>query len=138
MNRRLVLVVEGDAGMREVQAGSLDLEGCAAAVAWTAEDALRRLALEAPPDAILLNPYTARIDVADFARRNRARPGRHAPVVVLTADRRAEHSAQEARAAAVVVMPFAWTTCSPPWRRCLGVTDEPRAQGCDRAFSLVG
>jgi CheY-like chemotaxis protein len=98
-----VLVVEGDAAIREALVGLLDLEGYAASVAWTAEDGLRRLALETP-DAILYDPHGARLPLSEFTWRYHAQAGRDAPVVVLTTDPRVEH--YQAGAAAVVVMPF--------------------------------
>ena len=102
-----VLVVEEDAGVRELLEEVLTGEGYQVAVATAGVAALA--ALEAcPPDAIVLDLMLPDVDGLELAREYRSRPGPHAPIVALTtqADERQLQDGGEAVAETLVHMPF--------------------------------
>jgi DNA-binding response OmpR family regulator len=81
-----VLVIEDDAGIREITQLALESMGFDVRTASTGQHALEAVARE-PVDAILLDVRMPLMDGAEFARRYRARTERPAPIIVLTAAR---------------------------------------------------
>jgi CheY-like chemotaxis protein len=83
-----VLVVDDDAGVRDLVCDILEAEGYAVAWAHDGAAALEAIARspEARPDVILLDLHMPLMDGAEFARRYRQTPGPHAAVLLLTVD----------------------------------------------------
>jgi DNA-binding response OmpR family regulator len=80
-----VLVVEDDRALAELLAAALGAEGHDAAVAQRGTAALRLLEQrQPPPDVVLLDLGLPDMTADEFARRYRALPGPHAPLVVCT------------------------------------------------------
>jgi CheY-like chemotaxis protein len=103
-----VLVVEDDQALGELVAAALGAEGHAAAVARRGTTALHLLELEGRPDVVLLDLGLPDMTADEFARRYRALPGPHAPLVVVSgADAVAAAEATERLGAAgFVAKPF--------------------------------
>ena len=81
---RPILVVDDDAPLRRLLFWALTDEGYAVVEAPDGAVALAR-AQEAPPGLILLDMRMPVLDGWAFARRYRARPGPHAPIICVTA-----------------------------------------------------
>ena len=81
---RPILVVDDDAAIRRDVAAVLADEGYTVAEAPDGGAALAR-ARAAPPRLILLDMRMPGMDGWEFARRYRARPGPHAPIICVTA-----------------------------------------------------
>ena len=79
-----VLLVEDDAGIREITQMALESMGFEVRVAPSGQRALDLLEQE-PADAILLDVRMPVMDGAEFARRYRARTPRPAPIILLSA-----------------------------------------------------
>jgi CheY-like chemotaxis protein len=79
-----VLLVEDDAGIREITQLALESLDFAVRVAASGQEALDLLAHE-PADAILLDVRMPLMDGAEFARLYRARTPRPAPIILLSA-----------------------------------------------------
>jgi CheY-like chemotaxis protein len=102
---RTVLLVEDDAAMRGVLQMALTDEGYVVQVAPNGAEALE-LAERAQPSVILLDMRMPVMDGWAVARNYRERPGPHAPIVVLTASRKAAEWAAEVAADEFVGKPF--------------------------------
>lgn len=81
-----VLLVEDDAGIREITQMALESMGYAVRVAPSGQSALDQLA-EEPADAILLDVRMPIMDGAEFARLYRERTTEPAPIILLSAAR---------------------------------------------------
>jgi CheY-like chemotaxis protein len=81
---RLILVVDDDEALRRLLFGALADEGYAVMEASDGAVALARVH-EAAPGLILLDMRMPVMDGWEFARRYRALPGPHAPIVCVTA-----------------------------------------------------
>jgi two-component system chemotaxis response regulator CheY len=81
---RPILVVDDDAAVRRLLSWALTDEGYAVLEAPDGAVALAR-AQEAAPGLILLDMRMPVLDGWAFARRYRARPGPHAPIICVTA-----------------------------------------------------
>jgi CheY-like chemotaxis protein len=103
-----VLVVDDDAGVRDVVCDILESEGYAVARASDGAVALASIALrpEERPDVILLDLHMPVMDGAEFVRRYRQTPGPHAAVILLTVDDGASATAKELRVDGLVTKPF--------------------------------
>lgn len=102
---RPILVVDDDPFIREVVVELLDEEGFAVVTADDGAEALRFVA-GAEPSVILLDMDMPIIDGREFALRYHAMPGRHAPIVVITAAYDARLAAEEIGAAGHLGKPF--------------------------------
>jgi CheY-like chemotaxis protein len=103
---RTVLVVEDDIGLQETLEEVLVIEGYIVTVARDGLDALAKLG-DPPPTVILLDVMMPRMDGYAFAeelRRRRLHPG--IPILILTADGRAQQKAQHIGAAGYLQKPF--------------------------------
>jgi CheY-like chemotaxis protein len=90
-----VLVVDDDAGMREVIAESLRLDGCVVATAANGAAALEQVR-RYPPDLIVLDLMMPVMDGWTFARVCHTDPVGHGiPIVVLSASTRASTALEE-------------------------------------------
>ncbi len=106
-----ILVVEDDAGVRSVLQNALSDEGYVVA---TAPDGVAALELlSRPPDAggfaphlIVLDIKMPAMDGIGFAQAYRQRPGRHAPIVVVTASIGLAKAAEEVVPLDVIQKPF--------------------------------
>lgn len=100
-----VLIVDDDAGIRELISSALSDEGYDVA---TAADGRQALAVveEVDPALIVLDLRMPVIDGWQFARLYRQRPGRHAPIVVCTAALDAAKDAAEIGAEGFIGKPF--------------------------------
>ena len=100
-----VLVVDDDAGIRDLLDLALTNAGYAVALA---EDGAAALAMveAVAPDVILLDMRMPVLDGWAFAEAYRRRPGRRAPIVVMTAARDAPGSAAEIAATGYLAKPF--------------------------------
>ena len=106
-----VLVIDDDAMIRSYVAEILADEGYRAEQAQNGREALDLLDRRAregrpPPDLILLDMRMPIMDGWAFAEAYRARPGRHAPIVVITAAHDASARAAQVRADGVLAKPF--------------------------------
>jgi two-component system response regulator MprA len=79
-----ILVVDDERAVRESLRRALDLEGYSVELASDGEEALQRLALEPPPDAVILDILMPGVDGLEVCRRLRV-DGNHAPILMLTA-----------------------------------------------------
>jgi len=100
-----VLVVEDDAAIRGVVALALADEGYGVAAAPNGRVALERLRYHRPR-LILLDMRMPEMDGREFARRYRALPGPHAPIVLVAAAVDAGALGAEIGAAAALGKPF--------------------------------
>jgi CheY-like chemotaxis protein len=102
---RPVLVVDDDDASRDVIGLLLSDEGFPVATAANGLEALARVD-ENSPSLILLDMRMPVMDGWEFARAYRARPGRHAPIVVITAAPSARDRMKEIQAAGFLAKPF--------------------------------
>jgi len=79
-----ILVVDDERAVRESLRRALELEGYGVELASDGEEALHRLALEPPPDAVVLDVLMPGVDGLEVCRRLRA-DGNGVPVLMLTA-----------------------------------------------------
>jgi two-component system chemotaxis response regulator CheY len=103
---RTVLVVEDDAGLQETLEELLEIEGYDVTVARDGLDALDKLG-DPPPAVILLDVMMPRMDgyaFVDELRRRGLHPG--IPILVLTADGRAQQKAERIGAVGYLEKPF--------------------------------
>jgi two-component system, chemotaxis family, chemotaxis protein CheY len=100
-----VLVVDDDAGIRDVLDLALTDAGYAVALAADGATALTMIDAVAP-DVILLDMRMPVLDGWAFAEAYRRRPGRSAPIVVMTAARDAPEHAAQIAATAYLAKPF--------------------------------
>lgn len=100
-----VLVVDDEAEIRSLIAMALQEEGYEVVDAPHGAAALSLVERERP-DVILLDLRMPIMDGWQFARAYHARPGPHAPIIVITAARSARESARPINAAAVLAKPF--------------------------------
>ena|SRR5437764_162931 len=100
-----VLVVDDDAGIRDLLDLALAEAGYAVELAGDGAVALAMVDALAP-DVILLDMRMPVLDGWAFAEAYRRRPGRRAPIVVMTAARDAPGSAAQIAAAAYLAKPF--------------------------------
>ena len=103
-----VLVIDDDDSIRTVVCDALLCEGYVAVGARNGAEALDLLfqAWEAQPDVILLDMRMPTLDGWKFVEAYRVLPVRQAPIVVMTAARRAEDRAAEVQADGVLAKPF--------------------------------
>jgi len=102
---RPVLVVDDDESVRQAMDWMLSDEGFSVATAENGARALERVQAECP-GLILLDMRMPIMDGWQFARTYRARPGPHAPIVVVTAAADARERAREIGAADFLPKPF--------------------------------
>lgn len=103
---RTVLVVEDDTDLQETLAELLEIEGYQVTVAKDGLDALAKLD-DPPPAVILLDVMMPRMDgyaFADELQRRGLHPG--IPILILTADGRAQQKAERIGAAGYLEKPF--------------------------------
>ena len=100
-----VLVVEDDRAMREVVLMVLSDEGHEVLAAPNGAVALA-FADEHPPDVIVLDYAMPVCDGPAFAAAYRRRPGRHAPIILLTATNDLQQRAGEVEADGALGKPF--------------------------------
>ena len=79
-----ILVVDDERAVRESLRRALELEGYGVELAADGEEALRRLALEPAPDAVVLDILMPGVDGLEVCRRLR-RDGNGMPILMLTA-----------------------------------------------------
>jgi two-component system, OmpR family, response regulator MprA len=104
-----ILVVDDERAVRESLRRALELEGYEVELAADGEEALDRLASEAPdPDALVLDVLMPRVDGLEVCRRLR-RAGNRLPVLMLTARVEVENRVEglDAGADDYVTKPFA-------------------------------
>ena len=106
-----VLVVDDDAGIRDVVALLLEDEGYEVSTARDGEEALEVLGPadggeRDPLDAILLDFSMPRCDGEEFSRRYRERPGQKAPIILLTASHELGERCRRVEADGCVGKPF--------------------------------
>jgi two-component system, chemotaxis family, chemotaxis protein CheY len=100
-----VLVVDDDAGIRDLL--DLALADAGYAVALAADGAVALALVDAvAPDVILLDMRMPVLDGWAFAEAYRRRPGRRAPIVAMTAARDAPGSAAQIAATGYLAKPF--------------------------------
>jgi two-component system, chemotaxis family, chemotaxis protein CheY len=99
------LVLEGDQDVAEVIRQALVEAGLHVAVATDGFDALD-LTRQFLPDVIVLGDRVPQLTGAEFAWRYRQRPGRHAPIVLVTTANDVATLASQIGAAASVGKPF--------------------------------
>ena len=100
-----VLIVEDDAGIREITELALTAMGFDVRVAASGQHALDLVAQE-PVDAILLDVRMPVMNGAEFARRYRAQTARPAPIILLTAARPGEAGHDDVAGSRYVEKPF--------------------------------
>ncbi len=107
-NAGRVLVIDDDDSIRTLVCEALLSEGYVAVGACNGAEALDLLfqAWEAQPDVILLDMRMPTLDGWKFVEAYRVLPVRQAPIVVMTAARRAEDSAAQVQADGVLAKPF--------------------------------
>jgi two-component system response regulator MprA len=103
-----VLVVDDERAVRESLRRALELEGYEIDLAEDGEDALRRLELQAEPDAMILDVLMPGVDGLEVCRRLRAH-GSRLPILMLTARVEVENRVEglDAGADDYVTKPFA-------------------------------
>ena len=84
MRAMTILVVDDERAVRESLRRALELEGYGVELAEDGEQALRRLALEPPPDVVVLDVLMPGVDGLEVCRRVR-QSGCSVPVLMLTA-----------------------------------------------------
>jgi CheY-like chemotaxis protein len=102
---RQVLVIDDDAGVRDLVAGALAARGYQVVSVGDGAAALERLAT-LQPAVILLDLRMATMDGWAFAQAYDRLPELHAPVIVMTAAHDAATRAAEIKAAAYLAKPF--------------------------------
>lgn len=100
-----ILVVEDDGSIRGLIEMALSDEGYEVMTAPHGAAALD-LIQESAPDFILLDMSMPVMDGWEFSRAYRETPGRHAPIVALTAAHNAANPAAEIQAAGYLAKPF--------------------------------
>ena len=100
-----VLIVEDDAGIRDIMAMALRSAGHDVDVAASGAEALDRIG-RGPVDLILLDVRMPMMDGAEFARRYREVVATPAPIIVLTAARDATLARGDLAAARYLEKPF--------------------------------
>jgi len=100
-----ILVIDDDESILEFIAGVLNDEGYQASTATNGEEGLEAAA-QAPPDLILLDMRMPVMDGWQFAEAYHRRPGRRAPIIVITAARDAASSAEQIGAQGYLAKPF--------------------------------
>lgn len=100
-----ILVVDDDTGILEFVGMALCDEGYDVQTAADGALALE-MARENPPDLILLDMHMPTMDGWEFSEAYKELPGRHAPIVVLTAARDADGSARQIQADGSITKPF--------------------------------
>jgi len=135
-----ILVVDDERAVRDSLQRALELEGYRVELAEDGEQALRRLDLEPPPDAVILDVLMPGADGLEVCRRLRG-AGNEVPVLMLTA--RAEIDSRvaglDAGADDYLPKPFALAELLARLRallRRLGGDDEPGAAGALRFGDL--
>jgi CheY-like chemotaxis protein len=103
---RRVLVVEDDAGIRDMIEIILDSEGYEVVTATDGSMALELLEEEKQPDLILLDMRMPVMDGWEFARRYAELPYPKPPIVVVTAAQDASRRATEIAAQGFLSKPF--------------------------------
>jgi two-component system, chemotaxis family, chemotaxis protein CheY len=133
-----VLVVEDDDDIRGFVSWALQIEKNAVAEAANGREALKVLE-ERTVDLILLDMVMPVMDGWEFARNYRARPGEHAPIIVMTAATDAMSRAEQVHATAALSKPFELplllqivAKCLRPWRAAEELCQRTR----DLLFSL--
>jgi len=101
-----ILVVDDDPAILDFVALALTDEGYEVKTAADGHTALEIID-RWPPDLILLDMRMPIMDGWEFAKAYAERPGRHAPIVVLTAAQDAAALAREIQAVGYVAKPFA-------------------------------
>ena len=106
-----ILVIEDDAGVRSVLQNALTDEGYLVVATPDAKSALDLLGR--PPDAGGFAPHLIVLDIKmpgmdgiGFTQEYRSRPGRHAPIVVVTASISLAKAAEEIAPVDVIQKPF--------------------------------
>lgn len=100
-----VLVVEDDEDLAEAELQALTAQGHSATVARHGFEALMMID-QRMPKVILLDMLMPHMDGREFAKRFRARHGKAASLLVITADEHAEARAKEIDADDVLPKPF--------------------------------
>ena len=100
-----VLAVDDDAAILRFVVGALELEGYAVVAAADGLEALDLLDAQ-PPDVIVLDWAMPRCDGPELVRRYRARPGRHAPIALMTAAANAQERCDQLRVQGCLPKPF--------------------------------
>ena len=100
-----VLVVDDDPIIRTIVRDALEDDGCEVREAANGAEALAILDKETP-DVVVLDMRMPVMDGWEFARRYRARPGPHAPIVCVSAAANTNAWAEEISADGVVPKPF--------------------------------
>ena len=103
--RTRVWVVDDDAGIRELVDLALADQGYEVSLAADGEAALA-LVGQTAPNVILLDMRMPVLDGWEFARAYRRLPGRHAPIIVVTAARDAAECAAAINAEGYIAKPF--------------------------------
>ncbi|MCC6177100.1 MAG: response regulator [Chloroflexi bacterium] len=101
-----ILIVDDDRGLQETLQGILDFEGYEPMLAGDGIEALAQIDRHRP-DAIILDLMMPRMDGWTFAReldQRGLRPG--IPLIVLTADGRAQEKGEQVGADAALAKPF--------------------------------
>ncbi|MBI3522063.1 MAG: response regulator [Chloroflexi bacterium] len=102
---RRVLVVDDDDGIRDFVTSALSEEGYAVDEAADGAEALAH-ASSWDPDLILLDMRMPVMDGWEFARTYRDKPGKHAPIVIVTAALDVAKDAREIGADGFLAKPF--------------------------------
>ena len=116
---RRVLVVDDDRVIRECVAETLREEGYEARTAMNGAEALELIEAGPAPDLIVLDMRMPVLDGWGFARAYRARPGPHAPIVVITAAHDSPERLVELQAEDVLPKPFDLDQLVRAVERCL-------------------
>jgi two-component system chemotaxis response regulator CheY len=100
-----ILVVDDDDSIRQIVRMCLSDEGYEVCEAPNGQVALERI-VQCQPSLILLDLRMPVMDGWEFARRYRAGPGPHAPIVAFVAALNAEQECGELETAAILAKPF--------------------------------
>jgi CheY-like chemotaxis protein len=124
MTEPCVLVVDDDEDIRGFVAAALQMNHNTVVEALDGQHALQLLATQCV-DLILLDMKMPGMDGWSFALEYRARPGPHAPIVVMTAAADGPDRAQEVHAAESLAKPFEIDTLFQVLERCLRASARP-------------
>jgi CheY-like chemotaxis protein len=119
-----VLVVDDDEAIRGFVAAALEMKHNTVVEAMDGQQALQLLARHCV-DLILLDMKMPAMDGWSFALEYRARPGPHAPIVVMTAAADGPDRAREVHAAELLAKPFDLETLFQLLERCLRPSADP-------------